>query len=414
MSGNFLYRLLVSVGAGLKVLNRRDMPCSSLFSRFCKNIKQKKLPKLSDDFFLSLVSQNFRLKTKIKLGRSSSSVYRKFYEQFKASKSYSQEKSVIERKRSNYLLIRDGAMGDVLMLTPIIRELHLLHEGEILIDVATYSRNVFDNNPFVARVLDPNLLSKGIRTYDVVIDLNDVYERSKSTHPVNAYAKCVFGKRQFDRQLDIYCSENDVEFVDKAIAEIGAPFLIVHYFKHDWPNREIKNSVFHKLLLSLAESAQYKIVFIGVDRDRAIEDKGIFIDHRGRYSIQQLKLLIDKSIGFLGGDSGPSHVAAATSAPMAVFYTCAHHEDRMPLRQVGRFMPITPNVECYGCLTRNPIPRPGYLCERGDNACTSSFDIESLKVEISSFFNFKTEPGVFDKSSSMACRKIQTTQISRT
>lgn len=380
----------MSLAAGLKVVARGDMTLSSLLSRLYGTTKQEELTGAKNDFFLSLIGENFRLKTKIKLGRSSATVYRKFYEQFQASKSYSQEKAVAERKYSNYLIIRDGAMGDALMLTPVIRELHHLHDEEIVIDVATHAKNVFFNSPYVARVLDPKSLCKGVRTYDVVINLNDVYERSPNTHPVDAYAKCVFGKRHFDKQLAIYSSEEDVEFVKHLVAQIAVPFLVVHYFKHEWPNREINGDIWRGLLFFLAKSLQCKIIFIGVDRDHAIEENDVFLDHRGRYSIQQLKLLIDNSIGFLGGDSGPSHVAAATNAPMAVFYTCAHHEARKPLRNVGRFMPIIPNVDCYGCLTRNPIPRPGYLCERGDNACTSSFDVEKLKVEISLFFKVES------------------------
>ncbi len=390
MSKNIVYRSLVALVTGLKDVARGDVSMVVLFARLYELAKERKLTDARNDFFLSLISKNFRLKTKIKLGRSSTTVYRKFYEQFQASNSYSQEKAVAERKCANYLIIRDGAMGDVLMLTPVIRELHRLHEGEIVIDVATHAKNVFFNSPYVARVLDPNSLCKGVRTYDVVIDLNHVYERSPNTHPVDAYAKCVFGKRHFDKQLAIYSSEKDDELVKQSVAEIAAPFLVVHYFKHEWPNREINRDIWRGLLFSLAKSLQCKIVFIGVDRDHAIEDNDVFLDYRGRYSIQQLKLLIDNSIGFFGGDSGPSHVAAATNAPMAVFYTCAHDEARKPLRTVGRFMPIIPNVDCYGCLTRNPIPRPGYLCERGDNACTSSFDVEKLKVEINQFF--KVEP----------------------
>lgn len=390
MLKNFVYRLLVSLTAGLKDIARGDMPLGTLLSRLYEINRKRKLTGLRNDQFLSLIVKNFRLKTKIKLGRPSAALYRKFYEQFQASKSYSQANAVAVRKYSKYLIIRDGAMGDVLMLTPVIRELHHLHEGEIVIDVATHANNVFLNSPYVARVLDPNSLFKGVRTYDVVIDLNDVYERSPNTHPVDAYAKCVFGKRHFDKQLAIFNSQRDAEFVKHVVSEIAAPFLVVHYFKHEWPNREINCDIWRGLLLSLAKSAQYKIVFIGVDRDHAIEDNGVFLDHRGRYSIQQLKLLIDNSIGFLGGDSGPSHVAAATSAPMAVFYTCAHHEARKPLRNVGRFVPIIPNVDCYGCLTRNPIPRPGYLCERGDNACTYSFDLENLKAEIGEFFKVES------------------------
>jgi hypothetical protein len=62
----------------------------------------------------------------------------------------------------------------------------------------------------------------------------------------------------------------------------------------------------------------------------------------------------------------------------------------MPLRNGGKFMPLMSNVDCYGCLTRNPIPRPGYYCERGDNACTFGFDVEKIKAQIINFFEIET------------------------
>ena len=337
-----------------------------------------------------IIEPNYRLKGTLKLGKPSLTVYRKFYSYFSNSEIFTSKESILNRQKPKYLIIRDAAMGDVLMVTPMIRELHSSHGGDLSIDVATLSESVFNHNPFVNKVINSRDLSKGVRSYDVVIDLNGAYERRANCHPVDVYGKFAFGNKDFDRQIDIYHCDDDVAYVQKCIDAVGGPYLVVHYFKHEWANREIDISIWDELLAKFAEQSKVKIIFVGFDRDRALTGNKLFLDHRGRYSIQQLKILIENSIGFLGGDSGPSHVAAATSAPMAVFYTCAHHEARMPLRKVGRFMPITPNVECYGCLTRNPIPRPGYLCERGDNACTSSFDVENLKVEISRFFKLES------------------------
>ena len=339
-------------------------------------------------FFKTLCEQllipHYRLKPNIKLGRPSLTVYRKFFDLIQSVESgnaYAWQ----ERKKPRYLLIRDGAMGDVLMLTPVVRALYRAHAGDIAIDVATHAGVVFDQNPYVQHVISPKQLARGVHTYDVVMDLNGVYERMPNTHPVNAYAKVVLGVADFDKKLELYPTPDDVALIDEVVHHIGGPFVVVHQFVHDWPNRTIAPEVWAQALDAITASGTVKVVYVGTAQDQAPVLDAQHEDHRARYTLQQLSVLIAKSQGFIGGDSGPSHVAATTDAPMAIFYTCAHHEARMPLREGGRFLPIFPDLDCYGCLTRRTIPRLGYFCERGDNACVSAFS--GVGVTVRDFLN---------------------------
>ncbi len=332
------------------------------------------------------LTANYRLKTKIRLGRPSVTIFRKFYDFFRANEVLCADEAVNQRKQTKYLIIRDGAMGDVLMLTPVVRALHARHGGEIAIDIATKTPVVFDNSPYVRAVLDPKALRRGIYTYDVVIDLNDVYERAPHAHPVNAYARVVLGTSEFDKKLVLSPSPEDAHFIEKVVTEIDAPYVVVHHLRHEWGNREIDTAIWSSIYDGFERRGDLKVIFVGSNRDYAPTRNASFEDHRERYSIQQLNLLIAKSQGFLGGDSGPSHVAAATDVPIAVFYTCAHHEARMPLRSTGRFLPLKPHLDCYGCLSDNPIPRAGYFCSRGDNACVRAFDATQVTHQVMDFF----------------------------
>lgn len=339
------------------------------------------------DLMLSTLASNFRMKTKVKLGEPSNSVFRKFYDDFKNSSEYQSERAMADRKRFHCLIIRDGAMGDVLMTTPVVREIYMMHSGAVLIDVATHAGNVFLNNPYVNNIISPNTLSKGVRNYDVVFNLNDVYERMPNVHPIDAYAHCAFGSRDFDKKIEIFSTQIDSQYVNKIANELDLPFLVVHCLRHDWPNREINSHIWRELLCYLAMATNLKIVFIGNANDYFLDTHENFIDFRGRCTVQQLQVLINKSVGFLGADSGPAHIAASTNAAMAIFYTCADDACRKPLRGTGQFFPIIPEVECYGCLTRSPIARPGYFCERQDNLCTRAFDVNVLKKELVQFFS---------------------------
>lgn len=382
----WLYLLLVSI-KGLFVMWRIDKArayslAKDLWFSYDREGSRNSFFRL---LFEQVLIPNYRLKTGIRLGRPSVTIYRKFFDLIQSLESHDLQ-SLEERMKLRYLLIRDGAMGDVLMLTPVIHALHNAHEGDILIDVATHARAVFDNNPFVNQLLTPKQLARGVRTYDVVVDLNGLYERIPNMHPVNAYAKAVLGTLSFDKKLELYPSANDVLFIDDVVKRIGVPFVVVHQFSHNWPNRTISSAIWAQAIASITESGKLKVIYVGTTQDLAPVLGAQYEDHRARYTLQQLSLLISRSHGFIGGDSGPSHVAATTDVPIAIFYTCAHHEARKPLRDKGKFLPIFPALDCYGCLTKRTIPRPGYYCERGDNACVELVGASDLRASLINFF----------------------------
>ena len=140
------------------------------------------------------------------------------------------------------------------------------------------------------------------------------------------------------------------------------------------------------MILNIHQQTQWDVIQIGSPNDFAFQDRDGFHDHRARYSVQELSLLIAASKGFIGVDSGPSHVAACTDVPMAVFFTCAHHDFRKPLRKNAKFLPLIPALDCYGCLTKNTMQRTNYYCERGDNACTYSFKSNDLANQVVQLF----------------------------
>ena len=384
----WVYLVLVSICC-LFVVWRTDR---SRYRVLVRSLRMALSASVRGDFFKILFAQliipNYRLKPSVKLGRPSLAVYRKFFELIQSVESHNAH-ALKERGQTRYLLIRDGAMGDVLMLTPVVHALHSAHAGDIAIDVATHARAVFDHNPYVHQVLSPKQLARGVRTYDAVIDLNGVYERMPNTHPVNAYAKVVLGNTDFNKKLELYPTPGDVALIDEVVKKIGAPYVVVHQFSHDWPNRIIAPEVWAQALGAITRSGSVKVVHVGTLHDMAPVSDAQHEDHRARYTLQQLSLLIAHSQGFIGGDSGPSHVAATTDVPVSVFYTCAHHEARMPLRAGGRFLPIFPDLDCYGCLTRRNMPRLGYFCERGDNACVRPAAYPNLQEHVQNFFEIR-------------------------
>lgn len=323
------------------------------------------------------LARHFRERTRVRLGGPSPAFRRKFGALLPPAPAPAETITLPEgslREPVRILLIRSGAMGDVLMTTPIVRQLALERRGHARIDVATHHPEVFRRSPHVHRVITPESLAAAPTAYDVVIDLDGAYERNPACHAVDAYAVHALGHSGFDRALELFPGEGDRLRIDAVLAELGGPYLVVHKPEHHWPNRNLPRGLWESLLHGLLEAGVPRIVQIGGAADLALGGDPRLLDHRGRYGLHELQLLIDRSAGFVGVDAGPLHVAASTQAPICAFFTSAHHRYRQPLRAGGVFVPIVPDIDCYGCQASNPPPGTGYHCRRGDNACVRSFD----------------------------------------
>jgi ADP-heptose:LPS heptosyltransferase len=349
------------------------------FSDFLKIYCREGRRSAVDAFYEKYLIKQYRLRSRVKLGGASISFFRKFEPIF-SNQLKEKLKSQMPTK-TRILLMREGAMGDVIMMTPIVRELYLLRNGNVDIDVMTSCGGVFKGNPYVKSVISIKNGRNSISSYDAVFDLNGTYERDSSEHPVDVYARHTFGMHVFSKKLDIFFNDQDLRSVKEKLAGISAPYLVCHKPNHNWPNRNLDNEFWTDFVESLQKSTGYSVVIIGASGDYGFDRINTIYDHRGFYDIQETAALIEMSAGFVGVDAGPSHIAAATNAPVFTFYTCAHHDVRKPLRASGVFVPITPDVDCYGCMQRSPFPRVAYFCERGDNICVKSFSIEkSVKL----------------------------------
>ncbi len=333
-----------------------------------------------DDF----LPRHFRVRTHMRLGTPSPAVFRKFRGVVRtpdpASKILTNWGSL--RMPARILVIRGDAMGDVLMTTPIVRKLFDDRQGHALIDVATNHPSVFRNNPCVHRTLSPQSLAGQVCDYDLVINLDGVYERNPSCHVIDAYAFHAFGDIDFDKQPELIPIELELERIQSIVAGIGKPYLVMHKPNHHWPSKNLPMRLWQDLIDGILVGWPHAIVQIGSASDAFIGGSDRLLDHRARYSLQELHLLISHSSAFVGVDAGPVHVASATNAPMCVFFTAANHQYLKPLRKGCVFVPIVPNIDCYGCQSSIPVSQRSHFCRRGDNLCVESFNAEDAARNI--------------------------------
>lgn len=274
------------------------------------------------------------------------------------------------------LIIRGGALGDVIMTTPIIRELYNTYDGYVDIYVHTGCPDVFKNSPYVTGI-NPEIPHH----YDAVYNLTQSYENNPAVHAVMAYRWSVFGNGELDDySLELHPTTADQEKID-ALAYKN--YIVIHMRQHNWPSRNLRPEFFKALIVKILAETDLTVVQVGGEHELAFTGNARVVNDLGKYSIHELAYLIDTARAFIGVDGGLIHVAACTNTPMLAFFTSCKAEYRKPLRG-SKFYPLEANIDCYGCQVHNPVPCTEFICTRGDVACIDAFDVDYVVATLKS------------------------------
>lgn len=291
-------------------------------------------------------------------------------------------------------IIRQLALGDVVLTTPIIRQIYLDHLGNCEIDVITLKPEVFKYNPMVHQTLMANEPLNLLGNYDKIINLDFAYEKHPRIHILEAYALYSHGSINHikNKQMDLYSSPIEESSILKLISEIiQGEYLVIHMRRDTWPSRNLKPEAWKKIIESLLLLTELKIVQIGSADEIAFNDNPRLINLLGKFNLSELKELIAHSKLYFGIDSGTLHVACSTNTPIISLFTSAHHTLRMPLQRAENsvFLPVAPKIGCYGCQSSFEPPIVGVVCPVGDPfspPCRDLFDMQDINKAIERVF----------------------------
>lgn len=278
------------------------------------------------------------------------------------------------------LLKRDGAIGDCLLMTPIIKR--AVDEGW-RVWVQTKCGEVFKNNPYVDKIFDVGRRG-GIRTQTgqfKVVDLNFAYEKRPKMHIIDAYSEVVFRDHKTLRwPLYLFNTQRTMQ------GQFNDPYIVLHAGV-GWENRTFSKTFWEHTQNFLGiDFPSYQFIWIGKGDDHACIDYSHAISLIGKLSIHELAYVIDKAKLFIGPDSAPLHIAQTTSTPCIGLFTCARAEYRLTSPHAVAVVPIEPpdlsksdvasiqpqyrpTLSCYGCLHDEPPPVTYTGCRRGDFIC---------------------------------------------
>ena len=271
----------------------------------------------------------------------------------------------------NVVIRRSGALGDVVLTTPIVN--HFLHEyPDCRVHVITGYPSVFtgwSERLSTERYVGP---------VDKYVDLDGVYERNPHIHIVDAYAE------EAEIKLDNLDKQPILWGVGRRLYS-DTPYAVIHPAV-TWPNRTVPQAVWQEVV-DVVTRDHMSVIVVGSERD--LELTGVR-DYRGKTYIHNVQSLIHSAEVFIGPDSGLLHVAATTDTPIVGVFTCAKAELRLPYSNgtLGAgCVAVVPDLPCYGCHHDRAPPVIDWSCPRGDLKCVTAITaapiIEAVNIALS-------------------------------
>lgn len=275
----------------------------------------------------------------------------------------------------NILVVRQGALGDVIMATGVVRALGEKYPGAT-IDVATDSPEVFNHSNRVRSAGTKNNYDKN--SYDKVIDLDLAYELTPGMHAIDAYAsRAEIDHNVTDLHTEIFVQPEHHAF----LAQVGLPekFVVLHQRNHFWPNRNLSAEFYIELTSKIIALTGHAVVQVGGGYDYSFGNiDGCLYDLTQQLSLHQTAALITRAQAFVGIDAGPMHIASTTTTPIVGMFTSVRAEYREARNRTAPHISIASAIDCYGCVEHLPVPLTQYHCERGDAECTRRFSADSV------------------------------------
>jgi ADP-heptose:LPS heptosyltransferase len=275
------------------------------------------------------------------------------------------------------LVRRIGALGDVVLATPIVRRLRRENPDADLA-VQTAYPDVFRGSPHRLAVFPPGPLPYPWTAeggLDRTVELDLAYESWPTQHVVRAYMRKAFADPRDTGEYDAGELRQEMAFGSPAPFPRERRVVAVHAAQAGWRSRTLPEATWLAVVAGLRARGCFPLM-VGTMRD-ALPGARAASFHSGDVLAQAA--MIARCACFVGPDSGLLHVAGATDAPIVGVYTSVWAAYRMPLRSAGRLACVSPRgLSCLGCQARQPAPATTEHCERGDFACAAAVRAEDI------------------------------------
>lgn len=265
-----------------------------------------------------------------------------------------------------FVVRRTGALGDVLLTTPLIAELKKQNPfSEIYVETA--SPEIFEGNPHVTAAGNS---FPHVYRWATEINLNMSYENQPETNIVDAYFKTAHIIRR-GQQPRIYPGNMDHQMATMLLGE-HRKWIAVHAGPTTWTGKNWPWERWEDLCRRLMLDG-WRILLIGTPGTSLPN----YMDLRGKTDFHELAAVLQRCRLFIGVDSFPLHVAAAMETPVVGLFGASTPE--YILEPLDRGDCIVGVGDCAG--QRHRVTGQTFVdC---DGACMRSISVNAVYAKIS-------------------------------
>jgi ADP-heptose:LPS heptosyltransferase len=255
------------------------------------------------------------------------------------------------------LVVRKGAIGDVLLASAILPALERKHPGS-QIDFETSCPEALQNNAYIHRLVATGCSNR--EAYEQIIDLDWTYEKAPDRSIVEAYAEAAAVDRAA-MSLSYRPSDADIAAAKQILQSSGidrSTLIAVQSGSSYWL-KAMDPKYMGKIFAELKKKLSVTFVLLGSKQDPHIRGTE---DLRGIGSIQQSAGILRQCIGYIGHDSALIHFAKAMHVPIAAFFG-----NTDPLLRVApdeKDLLFRSPLGCQGCYHQRRPPVVISFCGR--------------------------------------------------
>lgn len=307
----------------------------------------------------------------------------------------------------NILVIKPGAVGDLLQMTPVIRALRRYSpEARITMLVGSaLTASLFANDPRVAEtiIFDRHGMHHSAtaliglwrmlhsRRFDLVLNFQRsnlrtwflasaalpcrilVYHkaRNRPVHAVVNYLETLMplGIAPSDTVLELFLDEGSRAFARDLFADRGldtAPVVALNpgatHAVNRWPAKR-----FAELADLITAASEVRVIIVGGPDDIALADEIVKVSGSkplslaGKTSLLQLGAVLEKCRMVVSGDTGPLHLATAVGTKVVALFGAADPDRTGPVGS-GHQVIRARGVACMPCRSRSCSSRSYLEC----------------------------------------------------
>lgn len=214
------------------------------------------------------------------------------------------------------LVVRRGAIGDVLMMTPALRGLRHRYPGAEIV-VWTKYPELFELNPSVngaRRSVNPAAFDRWIwMKYEDRLPLRE--------HIIDLFCRCA-GVPPQGRELDLFFGVAEHRAARERLEHLERPYVVLQPWAGTWtPNKHWAAERWEQVTERLRTAHDLEVVQLGTKQEAPIRGA---VDWRGATTLREAALIIHYALLHLGCNSGGQQLAHAVGTPAVALYGTTH------------------------------------------------------------------------------------------